>query len=276
MGPADVGVTGGPLPDAITIAFKGALKAKNVAQITVVPGTSAVSGVTVTTATEGSDVDPLTDEVQNIDGTPSAAYSIEFNGETTATLAPNADAAAIEAALKALGNIGDADVAVTGAPGAIIVTFQGGLAAQNVAQLTIVPGTSPITDVTPATPTEGNSGDAGCVPEHETLFIPNVTTDVGLSPPFNSLFTIFGQFFDHGVDQTARAAGTVFVPLSDDDPLIAGPDHILVDDPSTAANEAADNLPPGQRFMVLTRGANQPGPDGILGDNAADGRGRDR
>ncbi len=38
-------------------------------------------------------------------------------------------------------------------------------------------------------------------PQHETLFIPNVTTDVGLSPPFNSLFTIFGQFFDHGLDK---------------------------------------------------------------------------
>ena len=38
------------------------------------------------------------------------------------------------------------------------------------------------------------------MPPNETLFIPNVTTDVGLSPPFNSLFTIFGQFFDHGVD----------------------------------------------------------------------------
>ena len=42
---------------------------------------------------------------------------------------------------------------------------------------------------------------AGCVPAHQTLFIPNVTTDVGLSPPFNSLFTIFGQFFDHGLDK---------------------------------------------------------------------------
>ena len=41
----------------------------------------------------------------------------------------------------------------------------------------------------------------GCVPEHETLDIPNITTDVGLSPPFNSLFTIFGQFFDHGLDK---------------------------------------------------------------------------
>ncbi|MEP7114842.1 MAG: heme peroxidase, partial [Ilumatobacteraceae bacterium] len=36
-----------------------------------------------------------------------------------------------------------------------------------------------------------------CTPAGETLFIPNVTTDVGLSPPYNSLFTIFGQFFDH-------------------------------------------------------------------------------
>ncbi|MCW2601473.1 MAG: heme peroxidase [Frankiales bacterium] len=100
----------------------------------------------------------------------------------------------------------------------------------------------------------------GCVPSHKTLFIPNVTTDVGLSPPYNSLFTFFGQFFDHGVDQTVKSGGTVFVPLHADDPLIAGPDHILGN---------ADDLPPQLRFMVLTRAQNQPGPDGILGDNPA-------
>ena len=61
---------------------------------------------------------------------------------------------------------------------------------------------------------------AGCTPLHKTLFIPNVSTDVGLSPPFNSLFTFFGQFFDHGVDQTVKSSGTVFVPLRADDPLI--------------------------------------------------------
>ena len=62
-------------------------------------------------------------------------------------------------------------------------------------------------------------------PSHQTLFIPNVTTDVGLSPPYNSLFTFFGQFFDHGVDQTVKSGGTVFVPLKADDPLITlGPD----------------------------------------------------
>ncbi len=97
-----------------------------------------------------------------------------------------------------------------------------------------------------------------CTPSHETLFIPNVTTDVGLSPPYNSLFTLFGQFFDHGIDQTDKGgSGTVFVPLNDDDPLVAGPDHNFA--------TTADNLPASQRFMVLTRGKNQPGPDGVLG-----------
>ena len=50
--------------------------------------------------------------------------------------------------------------------------------------------------------------NATCTPQHKTLFIPNVTTDVGLSPPYNSWFTFFGQFFDHGVDQTVKSSGT--------------------------------------------------------------------
>src|SRR4051794_9176299 len=95
-----------------------------------------------------------------------------------------------------------------------------------------------------------------CTPKFHTLFIPNVTTDVGLSPPYNSMFTLFGQFFDHGVDQTVKGGGTVFVPLKDDDPLVAGKDHIF---------NNADDLPTNQRFMVLTRAKNQPGPDGNLG-----------
>src|SRR3954452_7141030 len=101
---------------------------------------------------------------------------------------------------------------------------------------------------------------AGCTPSHKTLFMPNVTTDVGLSPPYNSVFTFFGQFFDHGVDQTVKSGGTVFVPLKADDPLVAGKDHIFGN---------ADDLPPQLRFMVLTRAQNQPGPDNILGDNPA-------
>ncbi len=95
------------------------------------------------------------------------------------------------------------------------------------------------------------------MPKYTTLFIPNVSTDVGLTPPYNSLFTFFGQFFDHGLDQAVKGGGTVFVPLQADDPLIPGADHVLGTD---------DDLPADQRFMVLTRAQNQPGPDGILGD----------
>ncbi len=109
------------------------------------------------------------------------------------------------------------------------------------------------------TPADPNGTPDNCVPSHKTLFIENVTTDVGLSPPFNSVFTFFGQFFDHGVDQTVKGGGTVFVPLRADDPLItAGPDGI----PGNG-----DEVPANQAFMVLTRAQNQPGPDGILGDN---------
>ena len=203
-------------------------------------------------------------EVQTLSGTPTGDFQLEFEGMTTTSLSPTATAADVRAALVALDNVGPADVSVSGGPlpAAITIKFVGGLKAKNVAQL-IDPA---VTGLVVDTATQGDSGDAGCVPEHETLFIPNVTTDVGLSPPFNSMFTIFGQFFDHGVDQTVKGgSGTVFVPLQDDDPLIAGPDHILNDDPDTEADEALDNLPANQRFMVLSRATNQPGPDHILG-----------
>src|SRR6476619_5638697 len=98
---------------------------------------------------------------------------------------------------------------------------------------------------------------AGCTPSHKTLFIPNVTTDVGLSPPYNSLFTFFGQFFDHGVDQTVKSGANVFIPLKADDPLrTLGPDGI----PDAPAGQPGshDAVPASQAFMVLTRAQNQP------------------
>ncbi len=101
-------------------------------------------------------------------------------------------------------------------------------------------GSGPIGDAA------GRRRARGCVPSHQTLFIPNVTTDVGLSPPYNSLFTLFGQFFDHGVDQTVKGGGTVFVPLKADDPLIAGPDHILGNTRRPAAGAAVHGPDPGQ------------------------------
>ncbi len=105
-------------------------------------------------------------------------------------------------------------------------------------------------------PCETPGVPAGCIPEGQTLDIPNVTTDVGLSPPFNAWFTLFGQFFDHGLDFTKKSHGAVIVPLRSDDPLLDGLDGI----PGNA-----DDPGPNERFMVLTRTENQPGPDGVLG-----------
>src|SRR5690606_507831 len=67
----------------------------------------------------------------------------------------------------------------------------------------------------------------------------NVAPDEGLSASFNSWFTLFGQFFDHGLDLVGKGgSGTVFIPLQPDDPLY---------DPTSPTN-----------FMVLTRATVDP------------------
>src|SRR5687767_1675165 len=82
--------------------------------------------------------------------------------------------------------------------------------------------------------------------DKEVFFIPNSAPDVGLSAPFNSWMTFFGQFFDHGLDLVTKGgSGTIFIPLQPDDPLYVEGGHT--------------------NFMVLTRATNQPGADGILG-----------
>lgn len=89
-------------------------------------------------------------------------------------------------------------------------------------------------------------------------FIPNRAPDEGLSAPYNSWFTLFGQFFDHGLDLVTKGgSGTVFMPLQPDDPLY-NPD---LDGPDDVPGNADD----ARNFMVLTRATNQPGPDGVLG-----------
>ncbi|WP_336270584.1 peroxidase family protein [Vreelandella arctica] len=68
-----------------------------------------------------------------------------------------------------------------------------------------------------------------------SVMLPNVSPDEGLSASYNSVFTLFGQFFDHGLDLVAKGGnGTVYMPLSPDDPLY---------------NPAS----PHTNFMVLTR-----------------------
>ena len=59
-----------------------------------------------------------------------------------------------------------------------------------------------------------------------TVLIPNVAPDIGDSAPYNSLFTLFGQFFDHGLDLISKGgSGTVYIPLQPDDPLYVPGSH---------------------------------------------------
>ena len=110
-----------------------------------------------------------------------------------------------------------------------------------------------IVDQTPSNPAAAEAArDDPALPNDVELvngsyFIPNVATDTGLSAPYNSWFTLFGQFFDHGLDLVNKGgAGTVFVPLDVSDPLFRPRRHA----------RCGDDLPPQLRFMVLTRASN--------------------
>ena len=86
----------------------------------------------------------------------------------------------------------------------------------------------------------------GIAMDGDNVHLPAVAPDEGLSAPFNSWFTLFGQFFDHGLDLVNKGgSGTVFIPLQPDDPLYVEGSHT--------------------NFMVLTRATVSAGPDGIMG-----------
>ncbi|MFD1302084.1 peroxidase family protein, partial [Methylobacterium marchantiae] len=72
----------------------------------------------------------------------------------------------------------------------------------------------------PIRPGETPTGNELVVTNSDIAKIPNQSPDIGLSPPFNSWMTFFGQFFDHGLDLVTKGNnGTVYIPLQPDDPL---------------------------------------------------------
>lgn len=100
----------------------------------------------------------------------------------------------------------------------------------------------------------------GIEAENGSIVLPNVAADEGLTAPFNSWMTFFGQFFDHGLDLITKTDnGTIYIPLAPDDPLRThGADGI----PGTG-----DEVGPQNAFMVLSRATPVAGPgaDGVLG-----------
>lgn len=81
-------------------------------------------------------------QVVVIDAT-GGTFQLTYNGQTTASIAYNATASAVQAALEALSNIGVNEAIVTGNPaGPYTVTFMGTLANQNLSQMTKGAGTA--------------------------------------------------------------------------------------------------------------------------------------
>jgi hypothetical protein len=115
----------------------------------------------ITTLTSGSAVNER--QTVTITGTPTGGtFTLTYSGQTTASIAYNANASAVQTALEALSNITPGDVAVTGGPGPgtpWVVTFQGSLAATDVTQMTttgsLTGGSSPAIAVTTTTPGTG-------------------------------------------------------------------------------------------------------------------------
>ncbi|MFN8947646.1 MAG: hypothetical protein ACK5YG_08045, partial [Alphaproteobacteria bacterium] len=117
------------------------------------------------------------------------------------------------------------------------------------------------------TTSPGRDGLFGTPDDTNVFLIPNVSPDEGLSAPFNSWFTLFGQFFDHGLDLVNKGgSGTVVMPLQPDDPLYDfGGDGIVNDNDGFGADGIRNTADDSPNFMMLTRATNKPGADGILG-----------
>lgn len=160
-----------------------------------------------------------TDEQQTvtITGAPGGGtFTLTFDGATTAAIAYNAAASAVQSALEALPNITAGQVAVSGsAGGPYTVTFTGGLGGTNVAAMTasgasLTGGTSP--GVTIATATAGGStASTGLETPRGFLFDSTQVIDEGTTITKVSVPLLERGFIkpaklpaNHGLDATAR------------------------------------------------------------------------
>jgi hypothetical protein len=136
-----------------------------------------------------------------VTGTPAGGgFTLTFNGATTASIAFNAAAAAVQSALEALPNIGSGNVLASGGalPGTpVVITFQNALGKQNVNQMTaahtFTGGTTPAIAVTTTTP--GSALDSGLFVMHRGVILKKASTGGGTNnvlTPWLGSGTIFG------------------------------------------------------------------------------------
>jgi len=140
-------------------------------------GASTDASVGVSTTTQGGPVD----EVQRVGLNASMSlyggtFTLTYSGQTTTSMAYNASAATVEAALVALSNIGTGDVVVTktlnsGTQQEWKVEFKNGLAGTNVSQITVNSSAYGFMSVTKteATDVQGNTS----APEVQVVTLSN-------------------------------------------------------------------------------------------------------
>ncbi|MBV7407546.1 peroxidase family protein [Maritimibacter sp. DP1N21-5] len=272
---ADIATAEGVLADA-EAALADAIAADTAVTEAVAARDAAAAALASLQAAAGVAADLVTEQTDVVSAAQ-AEVAVAEQAVTDAQAALDADQAALadaqaaladaEAALEAAGALGDAvtevaeaqaefDAAQAAAQAAdqAVADASGELDAANAALATAT------TDATEAdAPAAAEAAAAlaeaalgvvleehGIELEGDSVFIRNVATDLGSSASFNGFMTIFGQFFDHGLDLTNKGGnGNVIIPLNPDDPL-------YVEGSPT-------------NFMVLTRATNDPGADGILG-----------
>ena len=178
-----------------------------------------------------------------------------------ATAAKAAAAAAVDAAEQTLFDL----IASDATPEEIDAAFA---ALNGLIEAQVLAGqaeTAAQTTVTQATATlDGFLNTHGVQMSGDSIVLPNVAPDEGLSAPYNSWFTLFGQFFDHGLDLVAKGGnGTVYIPLQPDDPLYvegshtnfmvltrtSGPDAANVTTPWVDQNQTYTSHPSHQVFL---------------------------
>lgn len=162
-----------------------------------------VSDQNMTLSTNG------TNEVQTLSttGTVTAGtFTITWSGQTTAAIAWNATAAAVQAALEALSNIAVGDVAVTGGPlpaTPVVVTFTGNLGNSNVAAMTT-------TDTLTGGSTAVATTTAGVAPSNTFTLQAGIPLEWEVSPGyFANPFTVDVTKFNVTSATSARLQGRI-------------------------------------------------------------------
>ena len=220
IGAGDVTVTGGPGPGTGWIVeFTANLAQTDVAAMTF---DGALLGGRDVTITETQVAVAAVNEVQTVaipDNTLGGTYTLTYSGQTTGTIAYNADAATVDAALENLSNIGAGDVITTGGDGPgtdWIVEFTGALAGAPQVAL-VADGALLSGDDVTVSVTQGGSGSQN---EIQTVAIQNVISGGTFTLTYNGQTT--GTIAYNAAAATVKTALESLTNIAVDDVSITG------------------------------------------------------